>query len=84
MTINPRWGLWLSMIAAVVSALVAGGAQFTDLFGPENSKTILAFLGLANTVVNAVNAVLHAIPAQSLPAPTAAQFPLGPPPQPSH
>ena len=84
MTINPRWGLWLSIIASVVSALVAGGAQFTDLFGPENSKTILAFLGLANTVVNAVNAVLHAIPAQSLPGPTAAQFPLGPPPQPSH
>ncbi len=78
MTIDPRIGLWLSIVAAVVSALVAGGAEFTTIFGDQNGKMILAILGLVNTVINGINAVLHAIPAQSPGPAGAGKFPLGP------
>lgn len=77
MTIDPRIGMWLSIVAAIVSALVAGGAEFTDIFGPDRAKAILAFLGIINAVINAVNAALHAIPSQSGPV-AAKQFLLGP------
>jgi phage-related protein len=79
MTIDPRVGLWLSIIAAVVSALVAGGAEFTDIFGAQNAKMIIGILGIINTIINAINAILHAIPSQRGPV-GAAQFPLGPKP----
>jgi MFS superfamily sulfate permease-like transporter len=78
MTIDPRIGLWLSIVAAVVSALVAGGAEFTTIFGDQNGKMILAILGLVNTVINGINAVLHAIPAQTPGPAVSHKFPLGP------
>jgi hypothetical protein len=65
MTIDPRVGFYLSIIAAVVSALVGASAQFSNLFPPEQVKQILAALTLINIVINAVNAVLHAIPSQA-------------------
>ena len=68
--------MWLSIFAAAISALVASGALFTDVFGPDNAKLILGILGLFNVVLNAVNAVLHAIP--GMPGPKGAkQYPLG-------
>lgn len=79
MTFDPRISMWFCIVAAIISALVASGAEFTDIFGAQNTKLILAILGLVNTVINAVNAVLHAIPATSPPnAATAAKFALGP------
>ena len=77
MTIDPRVGLYVSIVAAILSALIAGGATFTDMFGPDNAKIILGILGLANAVINAVNAILHAIPSQAGPQ-AAKEFPLGP------
>lgn len=79
MTINPKIGMWLCIIAAIISALVAIPTTFTDIFGPDNAKVVLGVLGLLNTITNAVNAVLHAIPSVSGPA-GAAEFPLGPKP----
>lgn len=64
MTLDPRYGFWISIIAAIIGALIAGGATFTGIFGEATADKILAVLGLTNTVINAVNAVLHAIPSQ--------------------
>ena len=77
MTITPKVGMWVSIIAAVVSALLLCGAYFTTLFGATPTAEILAALGIANTVINGANAVLHMIPSASTPQ-ALAQFPLGP------
>jgi hypothetical protein len=67
--IDPRIGFWLSITAAVISALIAGATELTDIFGQAEAHKINAVLILANTVINGVNAVLHAIP--SGPGPSA-------------
>jgi len=77
MTIDPRIGLYLSIAAAIISALVGAGAEFSTLFSQEQTKAILALLTLLNTVINAVNAVLHAIPSQAA-VQDPKMFPLGP------
>ncbi len=77
MTINPKWGMWISIVAAVVSALLLCGAEFTTLFGAVETGKILAALGIFNTVTNGANAVLHMIPSQGG-TKGAAEFPLGP------
>ena len=59
-----RYGFWLSIVAAVVSALIAGATELTDIFGAADAHKINAVLILSNTVINGVNAVLHAIPSQ--------------------
>ena len=75
MTIDPRVGMYLSIVCAVLSFLVGAGATFTDLFGPETAKQIIGVVVILNGVINSVNAVLHAIPSK----PGAAnEFPLGP------
>ena len=68
MQIDPRWGFWLSIVAAIVSALIAGATELTDIFGQADAHKINAVLILANTVINGVNAVLHAIPSKPGPA----------------
>lgn len=79
MYINPKISMWFCIVSAVISGLIACGAQFTDIFGAEHAKMILGILGIENTIINAVNAVLHAIPATATPSPGAAgMFPLGP------
>ena len=77
MTINPKWGMWVSIAAAIISALLLCGAEFTTIFGAGNDAKILAVLGIFNAIINGANAVLHMIPSQTGPA-GAAQFPLGP------
>lgn len=77
MTINPKWGIYISAAAAIISALLLCGAEFTTLFGTIATSKILASLGIFNVIINAGNAVLHMIPSQSGPV-GAAQFPLGP------
>lgn len=77
MTIDPRYGVWLSIVTAIGSALVLCGAEFTTLFGAAGSAKVLAMLGLINVAANAANAVLHMIPSQSTPE-AAKTFALGP------
>lgn len=69
--------MWMSIIAAVISALVVSSAEFTTIFGVETTAKIMAALGLLNAVINGANAVLHMIPSGSTPK-DLAQFPLGP------
>ena len=79
MIVSPKWGVYLSIIAAIVSVLVLCGAEFTTLFGATSTNKILAALGIINAVINGVNGVLHMIPASVSSSPTTAnQFPLGP------
>lgn len=75
MTIDPRWGVYFSVIMLVVSALGVCGTQFTTLFGPDMSTKILAGLAVLNAVNGAVNTVLHMIPSKSG---AANEFALGP------
>ena len=79
MTVTPKLGMWMSIVAAVVSGLLLCGTELTTLFGPDNTGKILAALGIVNTVINGANAFLHMIPATTPPtSAAAAQFPLGP------
>ena len=76
MTIDPRWGFYLSIFLAVIGAGAACGTQWTTIFGEHTANSILAVDALILSVGNAANAVLHAIPSK----PGAAdEFPLGPP-----
>ena len=79
MLISPKIGMWLSIAAAIISALMLCGAEFTTLFGDISTAKILAALGIFNAISLGANAILHAIPA-SQPNTTAQanQFPLGP------
>ncbi len=79
MTIDPRIGFWFSVTAALVSGLLLSGAELTTLFGDVSTAKILATLGIGNVVINALNAVLHAIPsAPPATADSANKFLLGP------
>ena len=49
---------WLSIIAAVVSALMLATTQLTDIFGPAIAKTVVSTAALANLVINSVIAGL--------------------------
>lgn len=77
MTINPKWGMWISIAAMVVSALALCGTELTTIFGAVETAKILAALGIGNAIINGVNGVLHMIPSQSGPV-AAKEFPLGP------
>lgn len=76
MTIDPRIGMWLSVVLAIMGFLGGAGSQFTDLgLSPGTVKALLAGDALLLGVGNAVNAVLHAIPSKQG---AANEFPLGP------
>jgi hypothetical protein len=77
-TINPKWGMWLSIILAFGGAITGLSASFADLgLTPAEVKGVLAVDTIVLTLGNSINAVLHMIPSQSGPA-GAAEFPLGP------
>jgi hypothetical protein len=76
-TIDPRIGMWISIIAAIILFLASATTQLTDVFGPAVAQTISSVCVLLGGIISAVNAVLHMIPAQKGPL-GAAQFPLGP------
>ena len=80
MTVDPRYGFYLSIALAIIGALGVSTTQLTDLFGPDAAKRIIAGVALLLAAGNGVNAILHAIPSK----PGAAnEFPLGPtPPKP--
>ena len=76
MTVDPRIGMWLSIVLAVMGFLGGAGSQFTDLgLSPATVKAILAGDVLLLGIGNAVNAVLHAIPSKQG---AGNEFPLGP------
>lgn len=77
MTVDPRIGMWISIVASVLSFIGASTAELTNIFDPHTANVIVGVAAFAGGIINAVNAVLHAIPSQSGPA-GAAQFPLGP------
>jgi hypothetical protein len=77
MTINPKVGMYFSIVLAVIGALAGAGTELTGLFGEHTANQILAGDALLLSIGTAVNAVLHMIPSQSGPA-AAAEFPLGP------
>ena len=77
MTINPKVGMWFSIVLAIIGALASAGTEFTQIFGEHVANQILAALALLLSAGTAVNAVLHMIPSQSGPQ-AANLFPLGP------
>lgn len=81
MTVDPRVGFWLSIFLAIVGVLAGGATQLTTLFGEHMSNMVLAGSVLTLAAGNAVNAVLHAIPASTNLSPAEEKkFPLGPKP----
>ena len=77
MTIDPRVGMWISIIAAVLMFTAGASAELTNLFDAHTAGVIVAASTFLGGVISAVNAVLHMIPSQTGPI-AAAQFPLGP------
>lgn len=77
MTIDPRIGMWVSIISAILMFLTGASASLTDLFDPVIAKKIVAGATFFGGLIASVNAVLHAIP--SLPGATK-EFLLGPKP----
>ena len=75
MTLDPRVGMYLSIVLAVIGALAGASTQLTTIFGEHTASIILALAVLLLTVGNAINAVLHAIPSKSG---SDSKFPLGP------
>lgn len=45
---------WLGIIAAVLSGLVAGTAQLTDVFGAEVAKAVVSMASLASMMLNSI------------------------------
>ena len=49
---------WLSIVAAIVSALMLATTQLTDIFGPSMAKSIVSVAALANLIINSIVAAL--------------------------
>ena len=62
MTISPKFGIYMSLTAAIISVLMLCGAEFTTLFGNIATSKILAALGIFNVVINAANGVCKPLP----------------------
>jgi len=60
-TVNPKTAMALNIALAIVSALAGAGAMFTDVFGADLAKIIVASCGLAGLVLGAINTALHAL-----------------------
>lgn len=73
MTLDPRVGMWLSFLAAALTAVAAFSGELTSLFGQAMTVKILAVDAI---LLGLVNAVLHMIPSKSTPA-ALEKFPLG-------
>lgn len=77
MTLDPRVGMWISIIAAVLMFTAGATTELTNMFGEHTANIIVGAATFFGGVISAANAVLHAIPSQSGPV-AATQFPLGP------
>lgn len=63
MTISPVVGIVVSAVAALLSFVAISAAQLTTLFGDANATKITVTAALLGGAINAVNVVLHMIPA---------------------
>ena len=79
MTLDPRVGMWISIIAAILMFTAGASAELTNIFSAAAAAKIVAASTFLGGIISAINAILHAIPSQSGPQ-GAAQFPLGPKP----
>ena len=61
--ISPKASMWINLIIALLGALVGAGAELTPIFGSGVTSQILAFAGLAMTVLGAINTALHGVSA---------------------
>jgi hypothetical protein len=77
MTIDPRVGMWISIIAAVLMFLAGAGAELTTMFSTAVANEIVAVAVFLGGLISAVNAVLHMIPSSNAPG-DASKFALGP------
>ena len=75
MTLDPRWGLYLSIATAMLLFIAGAGSTMTDMLDPATAKKVVAGATFFGGIMSAVNAILHAIP--SKPGATS-EFPLGP------
>ena len=83
MTLNPRVGMWISIVAALLMFTAGAGAELTTIFSTAVANEIVAICVFFGGAISAANAVLHMIPSGSSPQ-ALAQFPLGPPAIPSN
>jgi len=79
MTVDPRYGFYLSIALALLGVFTTSTTQLATVFGQHTTDIIVALSMLTLTAGNAVSAILHAMPS-STPTSTAAakEFPLGP------
>ena len=49
---------WLSIAAAILSAIAVASTQMIDIFGPTLAKSIMGAAGLISTVLNTVLAII--------------------------
>ena len=77
MTIDPRIGMWISIIAAVLMFTAGATTELTNIFNAIVATKVTAIATFLGGIISAINAVLHAIPSISGPAGDK-QFPLGP------
>jgi uncharacterized membrane protein len=73
MTVDPKVGMWLSVLAAIILFLAAAPASLADVFGAVPAGKIVSIATLSGGIISAVNAVLHVIP-----APAGTKYMLGP------
>ena len=79
MTIDPRWGFYISIALAVFGVLATSTTQLTTIFGEHTTNIIIAISMMIMTVGNALNAILHGLPSAVPKDPAMAhEFPLGP------
>ena len=77
MTIDPRIGMWISIVAAALAFIGASTAELTTLFDATTAQKIVAACAFIGGGINAINAVLHMIPSQNT-SQASQQFLLGP------
>ena len=77
MTIDPRYGMWLSIASAIILFLAGATTDLTNVFDAATANKISSICVLLGGIISAVNGFLHMIPAQPGKL-GAAQFPLGP------
>ena len=73
MTVDPKIGMWLSVLAAIILFVASAPVSLSDVFGVALAGKIVAIATLSGGIISAVNAVLHVIP-----APMGTKYLLGP------
>jgi uncharacterized membrane protein YuzA (DUF378 family) len=61
MSIDPKVSTLINLVITVLGALAGASAEWTSLFGQGKSQQIVAVMGMAVTVLGAVNTGLHGV-----------------------